>query len=138
MKHDLAATFVVLQPDQRATLVDNAPGVFEALDRRFAGFKGHLLVSAFTFDTDWPSWERHPAGDELVCLLSGRVTLVLRGRGVDEAVQLAKPGEYVLVPKGTWHTARTQVPTTMLPSGVLDSAEVSGDRDVGQGHDSPP
>lgn len=114
MKHDLAATFVVLQPDQRAALVENAPGVFEELDRRFAGFKGHVLVSAFTFDTDWPSWERHPAGDELVCLLCGRATLVLRRDGGDETVELAKPGEYVLVPKGTWHSARTQVPTTML------------------------
>jgi hypothetical protein len=42
-------------------------------DRRFAGFKGHVLVATFAFDADWPTWERHPAGDELVCLLSGEV-----------------------------------------------------------------
>lgn len=114
MKHDLASTFVVLQPDQRAALVANAPGVFEELDRRFAGFKGHVLVATFAFDADWPTWERHPAGDELVCLLSGRVTLVLERGGMEEKAELDKPGEYVLVPKGTWHTARTTVPTTML------------------------
>jgi quercetin dioxygenase-like cupin family protein len=29
-------------------------------------------------------------------------------------VHLAKPGSYVLVPTNTWHTARTDVATTML------------------------
>jgi quercetin dioxygenase-like cupin family protein len=114
MKHDLASMFVVLQPDQRAALVENAPGVFEELDRRFNGFKGHVLVATFEFDADWPTWERHPAGDELVCLLSGKATLILDHDGAHETVELQSAGEYVLVPKGTWHTARTSVPTTML------------------------
>lgn len=114
MKHDLASTFVVLQPDQRAALVENSAGVFEELDRRFNGFKGHALIASFAFDADWPSWERHPAGDELVCLLSGRATLILDRDGAHESVELQKPGEYVVVPKGTWHTAHTNVPTTML------------------------
>jgi quercetin dioxygenase-like cupin family protein len=114
MKHDLASTFVVLQPDQRAALVQNGPGVFEELDRRFRGFKGHVLVSSFAFDSDWPSWERHPAGDELVCLLSGEVELVLELENRHGVARLKKAGEFVLVPRNTWHTARTRVPTKML------------------------
>jgi mannose-6-phosphate isomerase-like protein (cupin superfamily) len=114
MKHNLASTFVVLQPDQRAALVENGPGVFEELNRRFAGFKGHVLVATFAFDADWPTWERHAGGEELVCLLSGEVGMVLERDGVEEVVHLRKPGDYVLVPKGTWHTARTAVATNML------------------------
>ena len=114
MKHDLSSTFVVLKPDQTAALVHNAPGVFEELDRRCGGFKGHVLVATFSFDADWPTWERHPQGDELVCLLSGQATLVLDRQGRKEEVELRKSGEYVLVPKATWHTARTSVATTML------------------------
>jgi mannose-6-phosphate isomerase-like protein (cupin superfamily) len=114
MKHDLASTFVVLKPDQSAALVEVTSTVFQELDRRFGGFKGHVLVSAFNFDSDWPSWERHPAGDELVCLLSGQVTLVLDREGDEHTAELRTPGEFVLVPKGTWHTARTRVPSTML------------------------
>ena len=114
MKHDLAATFVVLQPDQRVALVENSPGVFEELGRRFSGFKRHVLVATFAFDADWSTWERHPAGDELVCLISGNATLILDHGDKTELVELKKPGEYVVVPKGTWHTAKTRVSTTML------------------------
>lgn len=114
MKQDLASTFVVLQPDQRAALVQNGPDVFEELDRRFAGFKGHVLIATFAFDANWSTWERHPAGDELVCLLEGNVTMVLDRGTAENEVHLQHPGEYVVVPKGTWHTARTSVPTKML------------------------
>jgi mannose-6-phosphate isomerase-like protein (cupin superfamily) len=111
---DLASTFVVLQPDQSATLVKVSPEVYEELDRRFDGFKGRTLVSSYSFDSDWPTWERHPAGDEVVCLLSGDVEMVLQREGGEEVTRLREPGAYVVVPKGTWHTARTRVPTTML------------------------
>lgn len=114
MKRDLSSTFVVLQPDQAMALVDVTPTVFEDLDRRFAGFKAHVLMSSFSFEADWPSWEMHPAGDELVCLLSGEAKMVLARAGAEEVTHLRQPGEYIVVPKGTWHTARTSVPTKML------------------------
>ena len=72
------------------------------------------LMSAFTFDEPWSSWERHPAGEELVMLLSGSATLVLEEPGGERAVALSAPGDYVLVPRNTWHTARSTVAATML------------------------
>ena len=72
------------------------------------------LLSAFTFSEPWSSWERHPAGEELVMLLSGAATLLLEHDGEQRAVQLTVPGEYVLVPPNTWHTATTEVATTMI------------------------
>ena len=108
---DLSRTFAVLQPDQSVELVAVTPTVYEELDRRFEHFKGRVLVSLYAFDADWPGWERHPAGDELVCLLEGEATFELEGR---ESVRLTRPGTYVVVPKGVWHTAHTTVPTRML------------------------
>ena len=72
------------------------------------------LMTCFSFDADWPSWERHPAGEEAVILLSGAAELLLETAGGVQSVTLTEPGSYVLVPPDTWHTAKTQVPTKML------------------------
>ncbi len=84
-----------------------AGGQLPALDQ------GRLL-SCYRFDADWSSWEMHPAGDELVMLLDGRAEFLLEQANGLQRVMLEQRGEYVLVPPGIWHTARTQVPTTML------------------------
>jgi mannose-6-phosphate isomerase-like protein (cupin superfamily) len=111
---NLATTFVVVEPNHSATPVTVTPAIFEELDERFDRFKGRLLVASFSFESDWPTWEAHPAGDEIVCLLSGDVTMVLDRNGIEESIHLRDPGSFVVVPKGTWHTARTSVPTKML------------------------
>jgi mannose-6-phosphate isomerase-like protein (cupin superfamily) len=72
------------------------------------------LMSAYTFSEPWAVWERHPAGEELVMLLSGAATLVLEEAHGEREVMLDTVGAYVLVPAGVWHTARTTVPATML------------------------
>lgn len=108
----LESTFVVLQPDLSTVPVAVTPTIYEELDRRFENFKGRVLVSCFGFDSDWDTWEMHPAGDEIVCLLSGRASFEFEGRGY--VAELTEPGSYVIVPKGTWHTAHTSVPTKML------------------------
>lgn len=63
------------------------------------------LVSLFTFTEDWPGWEMHPAGEEVVICLSGGMTLYQEhADGRRETVTLG-PGEYAVNPRGTWHTA---------------------------------
>jgi mannose-6-phosphate isomerase-like protein (cupin superfamily) len=114
MKLDLTSTFVVVQPDHSAVPVAVTPTIFDELDARFDRFKGRLLVSSFTFESDWSTWEIHPAGDEIVCLLSGDVTMVLDRNGIEEIIRLREAGSFAIVPRATWHTARTSVPTKML------------------------
>ena len=109
---DLISTFVVLQPDQSAAAVPVTPTIWQDLDRDFESFKGRVLVSCFGFDADWDTWEMHPAGDEIVCLLSGRASFEFEGRG--QVAELSIPGSCLIVPKGTWHTAHTSVATKML------------------------
>jgi mannose-6-phosphate isomerase-like protein (cupin superfamily) len=112
--HDLAKTFAVLAPGLALTPVDVTPDIYERLDRDFDAFRGHVLVAMHAFDADWPTWERHPAGDELVLLLAGAATFVLdTPRGAEEVV-LAKPGGFVIVPRNTWHTARVAEHAEML------------------------
>ena len=54
------------------------------------------------------------AGDEIVVLLSGEAVFLLDRGSCEEAVRLAEPGRYVIVPKGTWHTARIATSAAML------------------------
>ena len=109
---DLASTFAVLDRAHAATPVEVTPTIWQELGERFEGFEGRVLVSCFEFDNDWESWERHPAGDEIVCLLSGDVTMLLEGEA--NGVRLTQPGSYVVIPRNTWHTAKTSVATKMI------------------------
>lgn len=87
---------------------------WQDLTSRFGDFSGHLLVSCFSFDEDWENWEIHPHGDELVCLLSGDVDFILERNGGRHAVRLNTSGSFVIVPRGTWHTARVRSPSSAL------------------------
>jgi mannose-6-phosphate isomerase-like protein (cupin superfamily) len=112
---NLASTFLRLRPD---SAIEKLPFDETFWPRLMEGKLGNLhheyLVTTSSFRTDWPSWERHPMGDEIVCLLSGEVTLVLELPGGNENVQLSRLGDFALIPRGTWHTAKTGVETTML------------------------
>jgi mannose-6-phosphate isomerase-like protein (cupin superfamily) len=77
-------------------------------------FHHEYLVTMFSFSADWQVSEMHPNGDELVCLLDGRLTMVLEHADGEELLELRDAGSYVLVPRGTWHTARTQTTCRML------------------------
>jgi mannose-6-phosphate isomerase-like protein (cupin superfamily) len=63
------------------------------------------LVSMFSFAEDWPSWEMHPAGAEVVLCTSGSMTL--HQEHPDERTESVtlNPGEYAINPPGVWHTA---------------------------------
>lgn len=63
------------------------------------------LVSMFTFMESWPTWEMHPNGDELVLCVAGSMTLHQEHADGSTATVTLNPGEYVINPPGTWHTA---------------------------------
>jgi mannose-6-phosphate isomerase-like protein (cupin superfamily) len=111
---DLAGTYVVLDAGLSAVGVEVTPDIWEKLDRDFDNFRGRTLVARFDFTADWPTWEMHPAGDEVVVLLSGAAEMVLDRDGRHDVTSLTRPGEFVIVPRGTWHTARIARPTSML------------------------
>ena len=72
------------------------------------------LVTQFSFEGDWDSWEMHPEGEEVVLLLSGSVDFILDQDGAQRAVELREPGAFAIVPRGAWHRARAHAPTSML------------------------
>ena len=111
---DLETVRLVMDPRGRATPKRVGPNFYSELDAEFGGFAGHLLISKHEFAEPWGVWEIHPKGDEIVYLLFGDVDFVLWSAGTERKVRLSEPGSYVIVPQGTWHTARPHERSAML------------------------
>ena len=111
----LPDTFVHLGHDARAVPIEVTDSFWPDL---IAGKWDHLgpgrLVSFSEFRESWDSWEAHPAGEELVCLFSGRMELLLDEEGRERRVALREPGDFTLVPRGAWHTADVELPSRVL------------------------
>ncbi|MEN0038157.1 MAG: cupin [Cellvibrio sp.] len=106
--------FVVLRPDKTASIEPADSTLYERLDKTYGDFSGHELISCYEFDSDWTSWEIHPHGDEVVVLMSGEVSFILQMEEGETSIKLSEQGQYVIVPKGIWHTAKTAVKSKLL------------------------
>ena len=111
---NLATERAIFTPSLEAKTKTMSPTFYPELEAEFNGFAGHVLISQHHFADDWPTWEVHPAGDEFVTLITGDITLVLWQDQQEHALRLSTPSDFVIIPKGVWHTARVQAPTTML------------------------
>jgi hypothetical protein len=109
---DPLAHFVHLPDGPDATLLEVTPDFWPKLAER-RELHGGRLVSAYRFDADWDSWERHPAGDEIVVQLSGAIDFVVETQDGERTVSLRGRGA-LLVPRGAWHTARVLAPSEAI------------------------
>jgi quercetin dioxygenase-like cupin family protein len=111
----IASTHLRLKPNGMA---DKLPVTDQFWPDLIAGklgdFHNEYLVTTSAFEQNWPTWEQHPNGDEIVILLSGAVDFILETPDGNKKLEVRKAGEYAFVPKGTWHTANPLAPTTML------------------------
>ena len=110
---DLSTTHVHLGLGATAELLPDfqwTPEYLAAYGERTAsdGADGRL-VSYFEQTASWDTWERHPAGEELVVLVSGRVDLFQEIDGEVVKVELT-PGMAVVNPRNVWHTADVHEP----------------------------
>lgn len=71
------------------------------------------LVMVGDISSTWSVWERHPAGEEVVVVLSGRVTLIQEIDGGEERWEL-RAGQAIVNPTGVWHTCDVHEPGRAL------------------------
>jgi homogentisate 1,2-dioxygenase len=102
---NLSDTFLRLRPDSSVELLDGTDFWPKLMGGQLGDFHNEYLVTLLRFSESWNSWERHPLGDEVVCLVSGHVTLVQEVDGQQVRTELRRPGEFAVNPRGTWHTA---------------------------------
>jgi mannose-6-phosphate isomerase-like protein (cupin superfamily) len=103
---DLVSSYLRLRPDASVEpLAVDAQFWHDMSTGQLGTFHNEYLVTLHTYDSVWPMWEMHPCGDEVVCLLSGAVDFRLEDGATTRVIELRTAGQYVVVPKGQWHTA---------------------------------
>lgn len=110
----LLFTYLRLRPDSSIEELP-ADGFWQRLMGGGLGnFHHEYLVTTSPYSASWQSWEKHPMGEEIVCLLSGRVTLIQERDGRQVGIPLTQAGQYALNPRGIWHTADVHEQSTLL------------------------
>lgn len=104
----LSSNFIVLDSKLSAHTVPVSPSLYPDLDANFQNFRSCILVAEYCFDADWPSWEMHPAGDEILLLLAGAAEIQLMQNGEVVSIQFDQVGTTLIVPRATWHTAKVK------------------------------
>jgi mannose-6-phosphate isomerase-like protein (cupin superfamily) len=109
---DLASTYVCLAPDGSASTLEVKPDFWETIDEQ-RGLAEGRLVTLFHSNADWHHWEMHPHGEEVLVLLSGRMTMIFDDGKKEERFDLVE-GRACVVPRGVWHRAIVPVPSRLL------------------------
>ncbi|NVK58371.1 MAG: cupin domain-containing protein [Alteromonadaceae bacterium] len=114
MKQSLLNEFVIIKSDKTTNVEKADAGLYDRLETDYGGFKGCEMVSCFEFKEDWSTWEMHPNGEEVIVLLSGSVQLILETQQGNKSIHLSEQGAFAIIPKNTWHTAKTNTPSRLL------------------------
>ncbi len=108
---DLAATpvhlFSAADEDRTAVPVENfhfdAESFAQYTETLCADDPGRIVMIEVS-PTDWPAWECHQRGDEVVIVLEG--SGVMHQQHGNETQTIAfKAGDCLINPRGVWHTA---------------------------------
>lgn len=108
----LDSTYIHLRPDESALAMEGGAKFWQGIEERHDLDQGRLMGSVDQ-KADWTHWERHPAGDEVLTLLSGEMELVL-DMPVGEHRATLRPGETFIVPKDVWHRGIVKAPGRLM------------------------
>src|SRR5436190_6069210 len=93
----LDSTYVNLRPDDSATTLKVNARFWATIEKRTDLDSGRL-VGVTSQKADWPHWERHPGGDEILVMLSGEMDIVLESKSGKRRTRL-KSGQTFVVPR---------------------------------------
>lgn len=107
---DLSKTYLHLAISGAVTPLTVGPGFWTDMPSILATGR---MVSLLKHDCDWPSWEKHPVGEEVIVQLTGHMRLRLALPEGERSVALAA-GRCAVVPVNIWHTADISEPSSAL------------------------
>ncbi|MFF7247356.1 cupin [Embleya sp. NPDC008237] len=114
-------------------------GRISAGERRMDGASADWQVAAFRVGTDADlhadQWERHPESDEVVCVWTGAVRMILRaadGVGEEPPVTL-RSGAAFVVPRGRWHRLELAEPADLMSIAQRRGTRLEGRTETARG-----
>ena len=110
----LAENFIHLQEGTNAVPVPVGPEFWTTIGERHDLMEGRLVGLVHIDNAnEITTKEMHPEGDEILLVQKGRMDVILF-HGAEEEVVPLKAGDWALIPKGRWHTARVHEPTDLI------------------------
>ncbi len=109
------STYVHIEDGGRATVLEVTETFWKEL---VTGNRPELnagwLLAAYRMSADTPTWEMHPAGDEILYLLSGAIDVVLQEEDGERVIELRRESGLCVVPRGAWHRQIVREPGDLL------------------------
>ena len=96
----LGATYVHRCDDESAVAIEGGDAFWAGIAERTDLDQGRLMGRT-PQGKDWDHWERHPAGEEILTLMSGELELVLDLPGGEQRAVI-QAGQSFVVPRGVW------------------------------------
>lgn len=91
--YNVATTYARLKPDASAEAIPVSESFWQDLGAgKFGSFENEFLVTTQSFAQNWPVWEMHPKGEEIVILLSGDMDLILEKKNWQQNRAFATAG----------------------------------------------
>ena len=85
---NINSTYLRLKPNGMADKLPAGPEFWPNLIAgKLGDFHNEYLVVISSFDQNWPTWERHPNGDEMIFLMSGAVDFILETEQGEQVVE---------------------------------------------------
>lgn len=103
---DLSRVTAGLHRDGTSQLIERVPGPPKRID-------GFTVGAPIVIGPGPHGGERHPDGDELLYVISGRITVIVEEEGVERTIDVSA-GEGFIVPRGTWHRVVSDEPSRIV------------------------
>lgn len=109
----LDQTYVHLTTNGAATPIPVTPDFWATIGTRLELHEGFLVTRSRATE-DWPHWEMHPEGEEILILLSGAIDLLLDDGERQWTVELRPSANTWINRRGVWHRALVREPSELL------------------------
>ena len=109
----LDQTYVHLTAEGHATPILVTPDFWATIGERTELHDG-FLVTRSRMTEDWPHWEMHPEGEEILILLSGAMDLLLDDGERQWTVELRPDRNTWINRRGVWHRGLVREPSDVV------------------------